>query len=896
MNLGNVFQSVGEYAKAEEYLHKALTINTEIGNKDGEASCYANLGAVFLHVGEYSKAEEYLHKALTINTEIGDREGEALSYMNLGNVFQSVGEYSKAEEYLHKALTINTEIGDKHREASCYANLGAVFLHVGEYSKAEEYLHKALTINTEIGDREGEALSYMNLGNVFQSVGEYAKAEEYLHKALTINTEIGDKHREASCYANLGAVFLHVGEYSKAEEYLHKALTINTEIGDKNVQASCYINLGNVFQSVGEYAKAEEYLHKAFTINTEIGDREGEALSYMNLENVYQSVGEHAKAEEYLHKALTIKTEIGDKHGEAACFINLGAVFVSVGEYAKAEEYLYKALTINTEIGDKHGEATCFINLGDGFRCVGEYAKAEEYLHKALTIKTEIGDKLGVASCYINLGACSFKITGNISEALSNLRTSIQICEKMLLSLGSKDCHNISFFDEHASPYRLFCSLSCSSGKPYEALHVAELGRARALAKLMSNRYSIEKEISINPQSFVGIEEVIKKNGNSTCLYISYDYSDNIFLWVLKQSKPVAFRKTKLCESYVSKHGKISVYDLFGNESFLRKFHVLPQEQCEDRSLFSSFANQRLLVDEEEGNTDPEPPTLSQVYDMLIAPVSDLLEGSEIIVVPDNCFFQVPFAALHDESNRYLSDSFRMRIVPSLTTLKLILDSPADSHSQTGALIVGEPNVMNVYFKGELGSLCPLPGAKAEAEMIARLLPQSHLLIGEQATKQAVLQRIPSVSLIHIAAHGDAERGEIALTPHDSTMGIPHEADYLLSMTDISQVRLSAKLVVLSCCHTARGQIKTEGVVGIARAFLGSGARSVLVALWALQDRATEEFMGRFYENLVQGISASECLHRAMKWMRNNGFPEVRQWAPFMLIGDDVSFHFSKEK
>ncbi|KAM7448109.1 hypothetical protein ABFA07_003844 [Porites harrisoni] len=281
---------------------------------------------------------------------------------------------------------------------------------------------------------------------------------------------------------------------------------------------------------------------------------------------------------------------------------------------------------------------------------------------------------------------------------------------------------------------------------------------------------------------------------------------------------------------------------------------------------------------------------------MLIAPVSDLLEGSEIIVVPDNCFFQVPFAALHDESNCCLSDSFSIRIVPSLTTLKLILDSPADSHSETGALIVGEPSVMNVYFKGELRYLCPLPGAKEEAEMIARLLPQSHLLIGEQATKQAVLQRIPSVSLVHIAAHGNAERGEIALTPADSTVEFPHEADYLLSMTDISQVRLSAKLVVLSCCHTARGQIKTEGVVGIARAFLGSGARSVLVALWALQDDATEQFMRRFYENLVQGKSASECLHLAMKWMRNNGFPEVRQWAPFMLIGDDVSFHFGEEK
>ena len=82
------------------------------------------------------------------------------------------------------------------------------------------------------------------------------------------------------------------------------------------------------------------------------------------------------------------------------------------------------------------------------------------------------------------------------------------------------------------------------------------------------------------------------------------------------------------------------------------------------------------------------------------------------------------------------------------------------------------------------------------------------------------------MSLIHLAAHGDGERGEIALSPPSSTEGIPHKADYLLSMAEISEVILTAKLVVLSCCQTAHGQIKAEGVIGIHRAFLGSGARS----------------------------------------------------------------------
>ena len=62
------------------------------------------------------------------------------------------------------------------------------------------------------------------------------------------------------------------------------------------------------------------------------------------------------------------------------------------------------------------------------------------------------------------------------------------------------------------------------------------------------------------------------------------------------------------------------------------------------------------------------------------------------------------------------------------------------------------------------------------------------------------------------------------------------------------------------------------------------------------QLKATDQLMSHFYENLVQGESASESLHRAMKWMRNNRFSKWRQWAPFVLIGDDVSFDFGKPR
>ena len=119
--------------------------------------------------------------------------------------------------------------------------------------------------------------------------------------------------------------------------------------------------------------------------------------------------------------------------------------------------------------------------------------------------------------------------------------------------------------------------------------------------------------------------------------------------------------------------------------------------------------------------------------------------------------FKVSFAALEDENGKFLSENIRIRIVPSSTTLKLIQDSPADFHSQTGALIVGDPYVGEVLYKGRREEPLPLPCAREEAEMIGGLLGVQPLL-GKQATKQEVLQRIHSVDLIHFAAHGNAER------------------------------------------------------------------------------------------------------------------------------------------
>ena len=793
---------------------------------------------------------------------------------------------------------------------SIYLSLFETYCLVNDHTSAIECGEKVLHFLSGCGKKSQEGHVACKLAELYYIQSKYKEAKRLCKKSLSIMIEIGYKQGEAICYANLGSMYQFLSEYGKAETYFKNALVIANEIGDKQGEAVCYGSLGVVFESLGEHGKAETYYKNALVIAKEIGDKQGEAVCYGNLGVVLESLGEHEKAETHQKNALAIRKEIGDKKGEAACYGNLGFLYHSLGEYGKAETFLKNALMMRKENGDKHGEATSYMNLGSLFRSLGKYADAKEYHEKALALSREIRCVELEAIAHLNLAydAISERNVSLHDDAFSNLLACINTCEKIRSFLGRHDQFKINLLDKHSPSYQLLSAMYCVVGYAKEALCVLELGRGRALADLISGQYSAQQQISANPLSWPDIERILKNDNDCNCLYISHCCQD-MFLWVLKGNKPTLFRKVDVNECFVQKGMERDVQEVFSEQTF-KRLNVVRHYQThyEDRSLFlskvgdsahealekGSSAPFRPVETEEEENLQPVP-TLAECYQMIIAPVANFLDEPEIVIVPDRALYKVPFAALMDESEKYLSQTYRIRIVPSLSTLGIIQDSPADYHSQTGALIVGDPDVGDVLYKGRLENPCRLPSARKEAEMIAELLGAEPLL-EERATKQAVLQRIPSVSLIHFAAHGHAERGEIALAPQRPTNATPCEKDYLLTMDDISQVQLRAKLVVLSCCHSAQGHVKAEGVVGIARAFLGSGARSVLVALWAIPDKATEQLMSRFYKHLVRGESASESLHQAMKWMRSNGYADLENWAPFMLIGDDVAFDFGKQR
>jgi len=659
-------------------------------------------------------------------------------------------------------------------------------------------------------------------------------------------------------------------------------LKIAIEIGDRAGEGGAYGNLGNAYTSMCDFRKAIEYHKKHLKIAIEIGGRAGEGKAYGNLGNAYTSLCDFRKAIEYHEKHLKIAKEIDHLAGEGAAYGNLGIAYCLRGDFDKAIEYHEKHLKIAIEIGDRAGEGAAYGNLGSAYLSLGDFRKAIEYHKKHLKTAIEIGDRAGEGTAYHNIGIGYYGL-GQFDIAVSNFASGVDVWNTLRSLLKSEGNWKMKFREQYEKTYNFLWRSLLRIGKINEALVAADQGRAQTLNDNLLIQYGLaspsscatfdSKETTISPFTEL----------SSQIIFLALE-GLRINIWFLRRGQKVAFRQGKL-EADIGE--KDPIHALL--QAALRKIEAEVQVRCEDRT-FDELDNEcpfsRELCKEVEKSCQFSNNPFRPFYDAVIAPIVDLLgsEFNELVIVSDGALCFTPWAAV--------VESIRIRTVPSLTSYHLITRVPEGYHKKTGALLVGNP-CLNELEK----PLDDLPCAQEEVEMIASILNTSPLTRRE-ATKAEVMKRMSSVCLIHIAAHGNERTGEIALSPNPGwTSEFPLKTDYILKMSDVQAANLRARLVVLSCCHSGRGRIlKGEGVVGIARAFLAAGARSVLVALWAIDDEATMVFMKNFYQYLKEGKTASVAVHRTMKSLRESErFSEMRYWAPFQLIGDDVKIEFETD-
>ena len=890
-NLGLAYHSLSDYKQAIEFHQQSLRIAKEVGNKDSESQTFINLGNVYDSIGDTKRAIEFYQKSLSISKETGNKDVEGKAYTNLCSAYDTLGDYQKAIEFGHQGLSIAKEVGNKDTAGKASTKLGSVYnYNFRDYKKAIEFHQQSLSIAKEIGDRYTECDAYINLGHACESRSDCKIALDYYHQSLCIAKEIGNKALEGRACSKLGRVYdYYLCDYKKAIEFNQHSLSIAKEIGNKELEVRAYSNLGNTFDRLGNYKKEIEFHKQVLSIAKQTGNKELEGITYGNLGNAYHFDGDTQTAIEFHQQALCIYKEIEDKDSEGKAYIGFGHAYRSLGDYHKAIEFYQQALSIGKEVGNKYTEGRAYTSLGNAYRCLDDDQKAIEFHQHALSIAKEIGDKDLEKTAYQNLGR-RFANLHDFRQAEECFESSIKVFEEMRFLLHEKDEWKISFRDNMNNAYCSLWLVQVLQSKTKEALLTAERGRAQALADLMESQYGAKSTLSASKEQVERITNISSLVSSPTTFLA--EAFESVFFWVLHKGQEWQFTEKEINDTLECLTNKV-----------YKQIRVLQlNARCEDRSL--DDPDDKTVEDLSRGDTNEKEFTwsqdggdaLRQLYDAVIAPISHLIKDEELIIVPDGSSFLIPYAALLDQNSRYLSERLRIQLAPSLTSLRLLSECPEERHSTSGALLVGDPWIETVRLKSgeQLKRYFQLPGAEDEVKMIGQIL-NVEPLTGKNATKEQVLSRLNSVSLVHIAAHGSAERGEILLSPNLGSSEPPEEKDFLLTMTDVLNAKLDAKLVVLSCCHSGRGEIKAEGVVGIARAFLGAGARSVIASLWEVNDEATLVFMRHFYEHLVKGQSASKSLHKAMKMMRESkDFNAVEYWAPFMLIGDDVTLNFDQ--
>ncbi len=218
-----------------------------------------------------------------------------------------------------------------------------------------------------------------------------------------------------------------------------------------------------------------------------------------------------------------------------------------------------------------------------------------------------------------------------------------------------------------------------------------------------------------------------------------------------------------------------------------------------------------------------------------------------------------------------------------------VLEAIAEQHQVQQMLVAARSG-------GE--TFASLPGTRYEVEALAQLFSSddrpTRALLGTDASEPeldslATSGELGRFAFIHLATHGVIDEGVPLRSAVILTQtGLPDPLAQVLNHKPVFDGRLrvreiqrswdlKAELVTLSACETALGRgAGGEGFVGFTQALLMSGARSVCLSLWRVDDKATSLLMTRFYQNLLgkrSGLSKpmpkAEALREAKQWLRS---------------------------
>lgn len=906
--IGAVYYFLGKMTPALSFFEQSLKQAQAAKDTILQAGLLNNLGTLYRSINDIPKATKYLRASM----QLAGRE-DAVTLGNIGDCFLQISASDSAIFYYERALSLLPVGNDPKLRGVLLGALGAAYSLQARNDLAIRYLEDGIELHRQIGFLSGMSTNLINLGAIYVETDDLSGGLEYFFQARDIADSLGEKYDLQIATGNIGEIYRMLGDYGRAIDYLNEASALADTVQDSSsrgawlgAKASCYLALQDT-------AKALSTFRDALRIHNEIGDKRNAAFSYSNVAAIQARQGKPDAARENFDRALSLFKEVKNLLGEGILYNQLAEMQLQQGKLQEADDSFHKALDLGAQMKSDLIIWRAQYGLGQVQEQRGRLAQAKVYYRDAITQIERNRSKLP-----------------EDLQRIGYLQNKVAVYEKMVGVLQRQA-------EQKNTPALV-----------QEAFAFSERARARALLDLLVQaRIDLEKGVEpkllneanrlrdeITQLQIRMYKEMTTSKAYSKMQQIRHDLENELeqvhFRIAAQQTKSV-----KLAEPQPVSVAEIQQHILQANEVMLEYF------LGESGSLLWYISRQKIRSVPLPARARLDSLTLSyfreisrpplygaqnrqagrQLYKILLEPVAADLENVEhLIIIPDAALHVLPFETLitggTSKDAGYAVEKWRFSYAPSASVLYRLIRQRArpEVKPQKDLLVFADPHYGKTWLTDKRGqSLLPLKAgnvaqmnayqqrgfsltdlhwAGVESQAITELFPKGKVVVytREQASEDRLKQEnLRNYRIIHFSTHGLLDeafplRSCLVLTLDDD----PTE-DGFVQLREIMDLQLDADLTVLSACQTGRGRFSNgEGVVGLPRAFLYAGARSIVDSLWKVDDRSTAELMGSFYKYISQGKAVAEALQQAKLELLNGESKRWRHpyfWAPFVLHG-----------
>lgn len=804
------------------------------------------------------EALEAGERALALWDDLDEPYLATVALLRLGHRFLKENRHAEAVEVLRRAHDRLESLETRDLTPAVLIDLARGLDRTEGFEAARAIYEQALRAAKDQADRwrEGVALNWLAL-SMYQNRRQVWVALGRIDQALEIFEDLHDFREQAITHLNRGLVLNWLGREDAALKEYDAALDLRQGPGTApRDRAEILLEKGWALMWTGETEQAETTMLEAQSLLEE-DDRQLRAACSDRLGTLYRREGRLEESRAAYQSALNSLAEARDDDRRAHVLSNLGRTYGELGDTERGFEVLAEAQHHFAEKEERSALAYARANRARLLRQVGDLQGAKEELEEALALHEELREEAGSS--------------GYRSTYLETVYEHFQLYVDLLMEL------------EAAQPGRDWA---------VRALEAVERSRARSLLELVA-------ELGAERQRESGRTSGIAGEGTASLV-----------------SEP---RSLEEIRSALDPDTALLVYAVGENRSFV--WWVGPEglKGFEKLDSKDELAQQiRPLVEAME--TPAEVSSGAEERDETLARLGrELLPRDSLpphlVVVPDGALHYLPFGALRVDG-RPLIEDHRVSRLPSASVLLALRDrwqirAPAPARLGVIADPVFEPGDSRLPAEAAamakehqrrhrqenpstLDLLIRLEGSGEEANRIESLVDEGcyQEARGLNASHETASEDwLAQFGVLHFATHALLddelpERSQVVLSRFDSE---GKERNGSLFAFEIAEMDLAADLVVLSACQTALGrEIRGEGLVGLPQSFFEAGADRVVVSLWNVDDKATTELIGHFYEGLLHHrLPPAEALRRAQNHLRlSELFQDPYYWAPFTLSGD----------